>query len=79
MRGHQASGIPLVLLTTNLPKRPSEGDNALRAAGPTAFFDAIELLSDDGRARLALYAKGGDTKTARPGFWTASELESRNE
>ena len=31
--------VPLVLLTTHLPRRPSEGDTALRAAGPAACFD----------------------------------------
>ena len=67
---------PLVFLTTNLPKRPSEGDTALRAAGPGAFFDAIEMLSDEGRARLEDYAAGGYANggTPRPGFWTAREL-----
>ncbi len=67
---------PLVFLTTNLPKRPSEGDTALRAAGPEAFFDAIEMLSDEGRARLEDYAAGGYANggTPRPGFWTEREL-----
>src|SRR5262249_14627095 len=51
--------VPLVLLTTHLPKRPSEGDTALRAAGPDAFFDAIEMLSPDSLERLERYAKGG--------------------
>jgi len=67
---------PLVFLTTRLPKRPSEGDTALRAAGPDAFFDAIDLLSDAGRARLGAYAAGGSGKagTPRVGFWTEGEL-----
>ena len=47
--------VPLVLLTSHLPRRPSEGDTALRAAGPEAFFDAIEMLSDgEPRAAAAL-------------------------
>ncbi len=70
---------PLVFLTTNLPKRPSEGDKALRAAGPDAFFDAIEMLADAGRARLAAYAAGGfaDRGTPQVGFWTARDLDDR--
>lgn len=71
---------PLVFLTTNLPKRPSEGDTALRAAGPTAFFDAVEMLSEDGRARLAAYAAGGYGVSAPPiaGFWTTGDLDRRS-
>ncbi|MGH2685168.1 MAG: hypothetical protein ACRDJP_06870, partial [Actinomycetota bacterium] len=65
--------VPLVLLTTHLPRRPSEGDTALRSAGPRAFFDAIAMLSDDGRERLESYAKGR-TKTPLPGFWTEADL-----
>ena len=66
---------PLVLLTSHLPNRPSEGDTALRAAGPTAFFDAIAMLSDDGFARLQSYAAGGQHVQPLPGFWTEKELE----
>ncbi len=66
--------VPLVLLTSHLPKRPSEGDIALRAAGPMAFFDAIEMLSPDGRKRLARYGEGGFADVPLPGFWTARDL-----
>lgn len=66
--------VPLVLLTSHLPKRPSEGDNALRAAGPDAFFDAIEILSDGGFERLQRYAKGGFTDDPQSGFWTPQDL-----
>ncbi len=68
---------PLVFLTSHLPGRPSEGDTALRAAGPDAFFDAVEMLSDDGRSRLERYAKGGFTGTPLPGFWTDGDLDRR--
>ena len=74
LRDHIANGTPLVFLTTQLPKRPSEGDTAMRSAGPRAFFDAVDLLSDDGRARLKLYAKGGRTSEPLPGFWTEADL-----
>ncbi len=77
----RGSGVdaPLVFLTTNLPKRPSEGDTALRAAGPDAFFDAIGMLSDEGRARLEAYAGGGFTDARGPqlGFWTERDLADR--
>jgi DNA modification methylase len=69
--------VPLVLLTSHLPKRPGEGDNALRAAGPEAFFDAIEMLSDDSLERLQRYAKGGFTSEPQPGYWTAADLAPR--
>jgi modification methylase len=65
---------PLAFLTSHLPRRPSEGDTALRAAGPTAFFDAIEMLSVEGLERLKLYAKGGYRSDPQPGFWTARDL-----
>lgn len=66
--------VPLVFLTSHLPRRPSEGDTALRAAGPDAFFDAIEMLSEDSLERLERYAKGGFTDNPQPGFWTLSDL-----
>ena len=73
-----ASGaVPLVFLTSHLPRRPSEGDTALRAAGTDAFFDAVEMLSADGVARLARYAKGGFAGDPHPGFWTAQDLARR--
>ncbi|MDQ3978155.1 MAG: site-specific DNA-methyltransferase [Actinomycetota bacterium] len=76
LRGRQQAGptTPLVFLTTRLPARPGEGDTALRAAGPEAFFDAVDVLSADGRARLELYAKGGCTRHPHLGFWTVAEL-----
>lgn len=75
LRG-RAQASRFILLTSNLPKRPSEGDTALRAAGPHAFFDAIEMLSDEGRTRLERYASGA---LAEPlgGFWTDADLDRR--
>jgi site-specific DNA-methyltransferase (adenine-specific) len=69
---------PIVFLTSNLPRRPSEGDTALRAAGPNAFFDAVEMLSSEGLARLETYAGGGYADSPLPGFWTEDELAERN-
>jgi site-specific DNA-methyltransferase (adenine-specific) len=65
---------PLVFLTSHLPNKGSEGDVALRAAGPDAFFDAVAMLSDDGRSRLKAYAAGGCTSPL-PGFWTPRDIE----
>ncbi|HLG68128.1 MAG TPA: site-specific DNA-methyltransferase [Acidimicrobiales bacterium] len=74
IRGKLPRDMPVVFLTTHLPKRPSEGDTALRAAGPEAFFDAIEMLSDEGRRRLERYAAGGATERPLPGFWSREDL-----
>ena len=71
--------VPLVFLTSHLPRRPSEGDTALRAAGPNAFFDAIEMLSQDSVERLEQYARGGSTDDPLPGFWTAPDLALRSQ
>ena len=49
---------PFVVLTTQLPRSGTEADRALRAPGPGGIFDAVDLLSPDGRARLAAYAAG---------------------
>jgi len=68
---------PYVLLTTHLPKRSTEGATALRAAGPNAFFDAIEMLSPASRARLATYGRGDHAATPTLGFWTEAELAAR--
>jgi site-specific DNA-methyltransferase (adenine-specific) len=69
---------PLVLLTTQLPGRRTAGDQALRAVGPRGFFDAIEMLADEGRDRLAHYAHAGTQTGPRVGFWTAADLGSVN-
>jgi hypothetical protein len=54
---HQGGIERLIILTTNLPRQGSVGDKALRAASAT-FFDAIEMMSDEGRERLRRYAAG---------------------
>jgi hypothetical protein len=41
----------------------------LRAAGPGAVFDVVDLLSPDGVKRLRAYANRGFTGAPRPGFW----------
>jgi len=65
---------PVVLLTTALPQRPSDGERSLRAAGPGAVFDAMEILDDPaGFDRLVRYAKGGHA-VPLAGFWSPEEL-----
>jgi site-specific DNA-methyltransferase (adenine-specific) len=70
-----APDTPLVLLTTALPRRRSDGDAALHAAGPSAVFDVVDLLSQSDQGRLAKYARGGRTDRAETGFWSALELD----
>jgi hypothetical protein len=65
---------PLVLLTSHLPRPKSEGDTALRSAGPNAIFDAIDMLSSDARDRLSEYGKGGQSSSPKKGFWSEREL-----
>jgi hypothetical protein len=69
---------PLVLLTSNLPRRGGDGDRALRNATRAAFFDAIEIFSNDDFARLQAYAGGGYSGEGQgplPGFWTERDLD----
>jgi site-specific DNA-methyltransferase (adenine-specific) len=75
LAGH-ADRTNLVLLTSHVPKRGSEGDLALRAsrrAGATVF-DVVGMLDVDGFRRLQQYAAG--RQEPLPGFWTAAELEA---
>lgn len=67
--------VPVLVLSTAVPKRSSEGDLALRAAGPDLVFDVVDVLDADGRTRLAQYADG--TTEPLPGFWTAADLARR--
>ncbi len=77
LANNNPQGIPLVFLTSDLPRPGSEGDVALRAAGPRAFFDAIALRADEGFARLQSYASGGREAGPGLGFWTDRDLEPR--
>lgn len=63
----------VLVLTSNLPKRGSPGDLALRSAGTGLLFDAIELFDPAGRERLRQYAEQSDP-TPLAGFWTADDL-----
>ena len=55
LRGRRPD-VPVVVLTTDVPRPRSDGDVALRAAGPEVLFDVIDLLSHDGRERLRAHA-----------------------
>jgi site-specific DNA-methyltransferase (adenine-specific) len=65
---------PVVFLTSHLPRRGSEGDVALRAAGTRAFFDAIAMKDNEGFDRLRAYAAGGHDQIANAGFWSEQDL-----
>jgi site-specific DNA-methyltransferase (adenine-specific) len=68
----RAIGERVLVLTSNVPRRKTELDTILRAAGPSALFDVIDVFDDDALARLAAYA-GGRT-TPLPGFWNPDDL-----
>ncbi len=65
---------PIVVLSPQLPRKGTEGDLALRAAGPRAFFDAIDLRLPDAQVRLTTYASGGHNDRPSIGFWSAQDL-----
>ena len=65
----------VLLVTSHLPRRRTEADLALRAAGPRTFFDAIELGSPAAMDRLRAYASGVQgSGEPLPGFWTPTDL-----
>jgi len=74
-RAHSLRGLGerVLVLTSALPKHRSEFDLALRAAGPAAMFDVIDVFDDDAIARLARYAEGIDRPV--PGFWHDEDLD----
>jgi DNA modification methylase len=61
--------IPLVLLTSHGPRPGSDCEVAVRAAGPGAVFDVVEMLSAESLERLTRYADGGRSDQPLPGFW----------
>jgi site-specific DNA-methyltransferase (adenine-specific) len=67
---------PVLLLTSHLPKRPGDGDAALRAAGPEHLYDVVALGSAEDAGRLRTYASGGVT-TPLPGFWSPADLDDK--
>ena len=73
-RAHTLRGLGerVLVLTSDLPRRRTEFDLAIRAAGPQALFDVIDVFDDDALERLAAYASG--TTDQLPGFWSRAEL-----
>jgi site-specific DNA-methyltransferase (adenine-specific) len=67
-------GDPLVLLTTQMPRRGTEGEAALRSAGPDLLFDVVDLLDPAARSRLHEMCDGA-SRTPRVGFWTVEDLD----
>jgi site-specific DNA-methyltransferase (adenine-specific) len=68
----------IIIITSNLPKPGSEGQVALRAAGPSSVFDAIEMFDDrNGVARLRSYAGYEDSMPPVAGFWSQSDIDDR--
>jgi DNA modification methylase len=65
-------GERVLVLTSELPNSRSEFDTALRAAGPAAVFDIIDVFDPDALARLDRYGAGESAQL--PGFWSAAEL-----
>jgi site-specific DNA-methyltransferase (adenine-specific) len=75
-RAHALRGLGerVLVLTAELPRRRTELDLVLRAAGPAAMFDVIDVFDPDALERLAAYAAGRTTPL--PGFWNPDELTS---
>ncbi|MEZ5408191.1 MAG: site-specific DNA-methyltransferase [Acidimicrobiales bacterium] len=72
---HRSRGdVPLLLVSPQVPRPRSEGDAALRAAGPGLVSDVVDLLDAGGRERLGRYARGGYGELPLPGFWTGRDL-----
>ena len=72
LRGRNGGTVPLVFLTTDLPR--SDGDQALRAAGPDAVFDVVHLGDATALQRLASYAVAGHVGGPALGFWNQRDL-----
>lgn len=73
-----SSRLPLLVLTSRLPRRGSSVGRALRSAGTSRLFDVVEPFDDAALARLHSYAHSGWTETlvAQPGFWTPAEISA---
>jgi len=69
--------VPLLVLTTEPPRRGSEGDAAVRAAGPEVVFDVLGLGDADDRARLAKYAAGDHAEQPLVGYWSEDDTARR--
>ena len=64
----------VIVLTSKAPRAKSEGDKALRLAGPKSVYDVVEMYDAAGIERLKAYAEGATGPL--PGFWTEKDLGS---
>jgi site-specific DNA-methyltransferase (adenine-specific) len=64
----RGAGERVLVVTSDVPRRRTEFDQAIRAAGPDAVFDVIDAFDPDALSRLTAYA-AGDVHEPRPGFW----------
>ncbi len=73
-RAHVLRGLGerVLVVTSELPRRRTDLDLALRAAGPAAMFDVIDIFDDDALDRLAAYGQGRTVPL--PGFWNPEDL-----
>lgn len=63
----RGAGERVLVLTSELPRRRTEFDQAIRSAGADALHDVIDVFDGDALERLARYADG--TTESIPGFW----------
>lgn len=63
----RGGGERVLVVTSELPRRRTDLDQALRVAGPEAFHDVIDVFDPDALERLARYASGEATQLT--GFW----------
>ena len=70
--------VPLLVLTSRLPRRGSSAARALRCAGPSKVFDVVEVFDAAGLARLHSYAHRGwaNTQLPDPGFWLPADISA---
>jgi len=73
-RAHALRGLGerVLVLTSELPRRRSDFDLAIRSAGPEALFDVIDVFDDHALERLAAYGSGAAVQL--PGFWNPNDL-----
>ena len=83
----------LLVLTSHLPRKSSEGDRAMRAVGPWALFDAIEIFDDPADSLEFEGSVAGEATAAGvarlrsyaqqgaaeplPGYWSAADIAER--
>jgi len=76
LRGRLGPQARLLVVTCERPGHRSEAENLLRAAGPDAFFDVIDVFDDDDLIRLRHYGSES-AMTPLEGFWTPKDLAAR--